>query len=214
MARGRSEKVQKRYDAWSGFYDLADTFPILSSGQTRKRKEAIRILDIQPDDIVMDAGCGSGLIIPWLAEYIKTGKVIGVDFSEKMLKKARARANKANVLDRVTFRKDDIENSKFHDGSFERIIATFTLTSVPHPKKCLKEMERLLKVGGKLVIMDTGRPQGRAGLYYALMRRVMRWAGYTYIDRDVEAMVRNGTKLDVVKRHHFGKLLYCLECVK
>ncbi|MCK4266160.1 MAG: methyltransferase domain-containing protein, partial [Thermoplasmata archaeon] len=115
-------KVERRYDRWSRYYDTVDTFPGIGRLEKRWRLEAIESLELKPDDMVLDVGTGTGLILPWIAERLTTGKVMGIDLSENMLEKARERAGKCGVEDRVELRKMDIEKMGFEDGSFDKVI--------------------------------------------------------------------------------------------
>jgi len=188
-------RVAKRYDKWSGFYDSVDTFPLVGRAEKRWRLEAIEMLDIKENHQVLDVGTGTGLILPWIATHLETGKVIGTDISEKMLKKARERAEKAGVADRIELKIDDAANMSFPDKTFDRIIATYTMTTVPEPEKTFAEMVRVMKDDGKLVILDTGKPKkrlSRAVHYY--MTPFAKVFGLTHIDRDIYQITRHSRR--------------------
>jgi len=210
------ERVAKRYDRWSRYYDAVDTLPGVSKSQMEWRMEAVELLDVKGDSVVLDAGTGSGLIIPWIAERLEGGKVVGTDISGKMLEVARKRAEAAGVADRVELVKDDIEASSFADGYFDRAIATFTLTTVPDPRGTLENMSRVLKKGGLLVILDTGRPTSLGyKIIFPFIKFSARTFGYTYIDRDIIDMVRGIPALEFVSEtRHMGGMVYCLVCRK
>lgn len=210
----RKGKVARRYDRWSKFYDALDTFPLLGRIEKKWRLEAIELLKIDDENNVLDIGTGSGLILPWLAEYITNGKIIGVDISEKMLLKAKKRIKKNGVEDIVAVQKDDVENLAFQNNSFDRIIATFTLTTIPNPKKAVKEMIRVLKEDGKIVILDTGRPKNRfVKIFYYPLLPIARVFGYTYFDRDIQSIIENTHRLRITNiKTFFGGMVYCISC--
>ena len=212
MPADRKGKVVRRYDRWSGFYDFVDSIPPMGAMEKRWRREAIRMLDVRPDSRVLDMGTGSGMILPWLAEPIAGGKVVGTDLSLKMLEVAKARVERAGCAGKVELAEDDCETSKFPEASFDRAITTFTLTSVPEPEKAVSELARLLKPGGKGVVLDHGRPTSlllRALFPY--IAAVARLFGYTYLKRDIRGMLERTPCLKITgEKRFFGGMVYAI----
>jgi demethylmenaquinone methyltransferase/2-methoxy-6-polyprenyl-1,4-benzoquinol methylase len=203
-------KVAKRYDSWSRYYDSVDTFPLLGRTEKRWRLEAVGLLDIQPSDRILDVGTGTGLILPWLAEEVTTGKVIGTDISEKMLATARERVKALGLEGKVELKKDDIEAMAFDDESFDRVIATFTLTTVPDFRVTIAEMHRVLKPSGKAVILDTGKPRGAAKVFYYPMMATAKLFGRTHFDKDVQGELRKQTSWKIIdEKWHYAGMVYC-----
>jgi len=99
---------------------------------------------------VLDVGTGPGIVAIMLAEL--GHDVTGVDFSEEMLEAARKNANTFN-LD-VKFRKGDAEKLPFKSGSFDAVVSRYVLWTVPGPEKAISEWKRILKPGGRVVIVD------------------------------------------------------------
>lgn len=212
MPAGRKERVIKRYDSWSRFYDLVDSIPPMGTLEKRWRREAIRLLDIRGSDWVLDMGTGSGMILPWLAGYVDGGRVVGTDLSRKMLERARQRVDREGCSGKVELVEDDVEASRYPDGHFDRAITTFTITSVPDPEKAVHELARLLKKGGRGVVLDHGRPTNlllRALFpYIAAVARVF---GYTYLKRDVRSMLEGEPALRIeAEKRFFGGMVYAI----
>ena len=210
----RKGKVAKRYDRWSRFYDALDTFPVLGRIEKKWRLSAIESLKIDDGNNVLDVGTGSGLIIPWLAEHVTNGKIIGVDISEKMLLKAKKRIKKYEIEAVASVQKDDVEALTFQNNSFDRVIATFALTTIPNPEKAVKEMIRVLKEDGKMVILDTGKPKNPfVKIFYYPMLPIARVFGYTYFDRDIKSIIEDTNKLKITNmKTFFGGMVYCISC--
>ena len=122
----RKRKVQKRYDRWSRYYDSIDTLPGVSRGEMRARDKAASL--VPRDGVVIDVGCGSGLMLPMLSQHTRA-YIIGVDFSAKMVSIARERI-KANGVNGDAIIADT-DHLPFEDNSIDGAIATFALTSIP-----------------------------------------------------------------------------------
>ncbi|MCX8173016.1 MAG: class I SAM-dependent methyltransferase [Thermoplasmata archaeon] len=199
------EKVRKRYDRWSRVYDAFDL-----GGVTYEKRFAADALGLKGTEKVLDFGTGTGAILPYVAGKLKTGKVYAVDFSEKMLERARTRVRKTGIQDRVEILRDDCENLSFPSDFFDCAIATFAFTSLPHPQKGAMELARVLKPSGRFAVLETGKPKKWYLLpYYWLIKPVARVFGYTYIDRNVpEYLVNAG--LEILAIYRFG-LTYCIK---
>jgi arsenite methyltransferase len=109
---------------------------------------------IKTGDIVLDLGSGAGNDA-FVARNItgSSGKVIGVDFTETMIQKARINAEKLN-LHNVEFRYGDIENLPVSDESIDVVVSNCVLNLVPNKNQAIKEIFRVLKKGGHFSISD------------------------------------------------------------
>ncbi|MGB9636332.1 MAG: class I SAM-dependent methyltransferase [Thermoplasmata archaeon] len=201
----KKEKVRKRYDRWSSVYDIFDL-----GGVTYEKRFAVDMLNIKGNEQILDFGTGTGAILPYIASKLTTGKIYAVDFSQKMVEKARARVKKHRIEEKVEVRLDDCENLSFADSTFDCVIATYTFTSLPNPQKGAGEMARVLKLGGYFSVLETGRPKKWYLLpHYWLIKPTARIFGYTYIDRDVSAILMDAG-FDIVNVYRFG-LAYCIK---
>lgn len=99
---------------------------------------------------ILDVGTGPGIVANLLADL--GHEVTGIDASEKMLKKALE--NSAALHHSLEFIQGDGENLPFEDGSFDAVVSRYVLWTLPDPKKALAEWWRVLRLGGRLVIVD------------------------------------------------------------
>lgn len=96
---------------------------------------------------VLDVGCGTGVLTRELTRHVgDDGSVTGFDLSESMLGVARERCPDA------TFKQGNVTDLPFDDQSFDAVIGSFMLMFVPDPEKALREMRRVLKTDGRLVV--------------------------------------------------------------
>lgn len=207
----KKQRVERRYDRLSRYYDSLDK---VGKGEATRRMAAVKLLNPMPHEKILDAGTGSGWILPRIAERLDTGTVIGTDISVKMLSIARKRAAASGLAGRIKLKRDDIEDMSFPDECFDAIIATYTLTTVPGPKTMMKECARVLKPGGRMVILDTGPPTSGGGWpLYLYMRATAALVGYTHINRKLADYIP--PELAIVKeQRHLATIVYCTLLVK
>lgn len=138
-----TEKTKKKYDRVSYFYDF--TKRMMNSSLTKHRKKLLSNIKGE----VLEVGVGTGVNIPF---YNNTARVTGIDLSPKMLFKAikKAKIAKRNYSLLVM----DAENLKFKDKTFDYIVCTCVLCSIPNPVKALEEMRRVLKPDGQILMLE------------------------------------------------------------
>ena len=203
-------KVERRYDRFSLFYDFLDTFPGLGRAEERWRRHAIELLRIEEGNIIADIATGTGLILPWLAEKDRKGEIIGIDISREMLRRAERRV-RVSGMNNFTIIRGDVERLPFRDSSIDRIISTFSLTTIPGYRESMDEMLRVMKDGGRGVILDTGKPKKAWSRFiHLLISPVARMFGRTHFERDIESYLAKRAKI-IGKSEFYGGMVYALE---
>jgi len=146
--------VARVYENIAWFYDL--TFgPALHPG----RVDAIRRMGIKPGDRVLEVGVGTGING---ALYPSNCSVTGIDFSTSMLEKAHERIARKGVTN-VRLMQMDAQNMKFADDSFDIVYAPYVISVVPDPVAVTREMHRVCRPGGKIIILNHFRSKSRLG---------------------------------------------------
>jgi phosphatidylethanolamine/phosphatidyl-N-methylethanolamine N-methyltransferase len=137
--------VEGVYDKIAKVYDL--TFgPTLHPG----RLKAIQRMAIQPGERVLEVGVGTGIN---LSLYPKNCAVTGIDFSGSMLEIARERAARKEIRN-VRLLQMDAADLKFADDSFDVVYAPYLISVVPDPVKVAREMRRVCRPGGRIVLLN------------------------------------------------------------
>ena len=142
------------YENLSSVYDF--TFgPALHPG----RVDAIRRMGIRPADRVLEVGVGTGINA---SLYPRDCSVTGIDLSTSMLEKARRRIAHKGVRN-VRLMEMDATNLKFPDDTFDVVYAPYVISVVPDPVAVAREMMRVCRRGGRVVILNHFRSRNRLG---------------------------------------------------
>ena len=145
FVEGVYDKLAKVYDVFFG--------PILHPG----RLLALERMRIAPGDRVLEVGVGTGINA---ALYPHTCHVTGIDFSASMLEKARGRVSRKG-LSHVRLMEMDAASLTFADESFDIVYAPYLVNCVSDPLKVVREMRRVCRPGGKIVILNHFRSANR-----------------------------------------------------
>lgn len=156
------EKIRHLFDAIAPDYDFLNHLLSLDIDRGWRRKAVRSLLDVKEPLSVLDVACGTGDLSFAIAEKsCPGGRVTGIDISERMLSAGREKAASRNFPVPVELIQGDAEHIPFPDASFDRISAAFGVRNFENLKKGLEEMYRVLKPGGKAVILELSVPSGK-----------------------------------------------------
>src|SRR3989304_6981283 len=139
------ESIKKIYAGDSNIYDALSKrffYPRI--------KHAITYMDIKPGDRVLDVGVGTGLS---LSEFPHNCKVVGIDLSTAMLRKAKDKIG-SQRLNHIKVMSMDAMRMSFRDDSFDKVFISHVVTVVPAPYRLMSEVRRVCKKGGQVVIVN------------------------------------------------------------
>jgi demethylmenaquinone methyltransferase/2-methoxy-6-polyprenyl-1,4-benzoquinol methylase len=194
---GKKEQVAEMFDDIAGKYDFMNRF--LSGGRdVRWRKKAIgELRSLQPRR-VLDVATGTGDVALLLYRMLQPEHITGIDISEGMLAVGRQKIAKAGLQQQIDLVQADSAGIPFEDATFDAITVAFGVRNFEHLEKGLAEMRRVLKPGGKLVVLEFSRPRNPVfkGLYLFYMNVVSPALGklfasnrkaYAYLNKSMQA---------------------------
>jgi demethylmenaquinone methyltransferase / 2-methoxy-6-polyprenyl-1,4-benzoquinol methylase len=180
-----AEGVQRMFDRIAPVYDAMNR--VMTAGLDQRWRRATVREAVQPGDRVLDACCGTGDLAV-AARKAGAGEVLGVDFSERMLERARRKAPG------LEFVHADVLALPFEDASFDSAVVGFGVRNVEDLEAALKELRRVVRSGGRLGILEITTPRGFLAPFYKLWfdrivpllgRLLPGGAAYTYLPASV-----------------------------
>jgi demethylmenaquinone methyltransferase/2-methoxy-6-polyprenyl-1,4-benzoquinol methylase len=204
----KKEQVAKMFDNISHRYDFLNHF--LSLGIDKVwRKKAIAILAPSKPRHILDVATGTG-DFALSALVLKPEKVIGIDISEGMLAVGRKKISNKNLSEVVELRSGDSENIPFKENKFDAVTVAFGVRNFENLKGGLREIYRVLKPGGTVVVLEFSRPRGfpfqqlYSFYFKAILPKIGRIisndkAAYTYLPESVEAFPDGEDFLRILK---------------
>ena len=188
-----SHLTRKRYDRLAPFYDLLEA----PMERLRFASWRGRLKDRISGEYALEAGVGTGKNLPF---YPKNVKMTAIDLSPRMLDRARQKGVPLGL--NVDFHEMDVQNLDFEDHVFDTVFATFLFCSVPGPVLGLRELRRVCKPKGRLLLLEHMRPGnpflGR--LFDLLNPAVVRMMGANINRRTVKNIQEAGWKIRLEER--------------
>lgn len=194
----KKEKVRQMFDDIAPTYDRLNHLMSLNVDKLWRRHALREIVDGSVQQI-LDVACGTGDSTISIAKAGNPGsRVTGVDISEGMMALVMQKAAREGVHDRIRLKVADGEDLPFGEGSFHRVTCAFGIRNFEHKEQGLREFYRVLKPGGKAVILELSVPTGRTArrLYDLYFMHVLPWVGglisgdkaaYRYLPASVHA---------------------------
>ena len=143
---------QKQRDAASYDANAAAFDRLTERFSTPLAREMLALARLRPNDRVLDVGTGTGLVALQAAAAAPEGHATGIDHSAGMLREAGAKAQERGLGQRTEFRRMDAETLDFADASFDVVVSLFVLLHLPDPAAAVREIRRVLRPGGRIVI--------------------------------------------------------------
>jgi len=209
----KKEQVAEMFNRIAFRYDFLNRF--LSGGiDVKWRKKAINELKSIHPKTVLDVATGTADMPIMLMKLLSPDKVIGIDISEAMLELGRKKVDKNNLNGKISLQTGDAENIYFSNASFFAATVAFGVRNFQNLEKGLSEIYRILKPGGKLVILEFSKPKNSYFLpFYKLYLRVIAprigkmisgsLDAYKYLNESVNAFPEGDAFIGILKNTGF-----------
>ena len=162
--------IEKAYARWAPIYDL-----VFGAVFERGRKASIAAAE-RIGGRILEVGVGTGLSLP---DYRWANRIVGIDLSLPMLRKAKARVAEHRLSNVDGLAVMDAQHLAFADAAFDVVVAQYVITAVPEPEATLNEFARVLKPGGEIILVNhLGAETGPRALFESWFAPVARRLGW------------------------------------
>ncbi len=165
-----NDTIEKAYARWAPIYDFV--FGALFARARRAAAEAAERVGGR----ILEVGVGTGISLP---DYARATRLVGVDLSEPMLRKAQEKVAELHLTNVEGLSVMDAGRMAFPDSSFDVIVAQLVVTTVPDPEGTLDEFVRILKPGGEIVLVSrVGADKGPRRVIEQWLTPITRFLGW------------------------------------
>ena len=195
--QSKKEQVTDMFNRIAGRYDLMNRF-LSARTDISWRKKAVRVLKPDRPRQILDVATGTGDMAIIACKILEPEKVIGIDISEQMLEFGRKKVDKEGLGEKIQLQVGDSETINHSENTFDAVMVAFGVRNFENLENGLAEMLRVLKPGGRLVVLEFSKPRRKIvkGLYNLYMGivapQVARWfrqnkEAYQYLNATANA---------------------------
>ncbi|HWB28626.1 MAG TPA: bifunctional demethylmenaquinone methyltransferase/2-methoxy-6-polyprenyl-1,4-benzoquinol methylase UbiE [Chitinophagaceae bacterium] len=154
----KKKQVAQMFDSIAFRYDFLNRFLSFGIDVWWRKKAISQLKQLQPG-AVLDVATGTADVAIMTYKQLKPAKITGIDISEGMLQLGRQKIEKLGLGQYITLQQGDSETINYPDNTFDAITVAFGVRNFENLEKGLSEMRRVLKPGGKLVVLEFSRPK-------------------------------------------------------
>lgn len=166
-----SKQVHSMFSRIAQRYDRANRWMSFGTDQGVRRR-AVAMSGVRPGDSVLDCAAGTGDLTMLFHDTMEgRGYIVGSDFNADMLALAKTKSEARGA--RIEWREEDSQDLEFEDDSFDVVSIAYGIRNVDDPDKALRSMYRVLKPGGRLVVLEFGQPPALLKPFYFIYNRVV-----------------------------------------
>ncbi len=216
----QSEAKEAQMEAmFNNIAPIYDSFNYLTSLGIDRRWRRLGVDSLKPyaPQHILDIATGTGDLAILMAQRLKPKKVIGADISDKMMEVGRQKVMRRNLQEVISFHHEDCTRLTFPDASFDAVTASFGIRNFQQLDVALREMQRVLRPGGHLMLLELSQPQKAPmkQLFGFYSHVIMPLAGalmssdrkaYTYLTRSIEAFPQGEVMEQTLQRAGFKNI--------
>lgn len=212
----KQEQIRRMFDKIAPSYDRLNH--ALSLGIDRRwRRTAVDALGKHKPQQILDIATGTGDFALLLAKRIKPQHIVGADISEGMMAVGREKVKEEGLQNVISFQHEDCMQLSFPDGSFDAVTSSYGVRNFQNLDKGLQEMQRVLRPGGHLLIVELTPPPRfpMKQLFWIYAHVVMPLLGrlishddsaYTYLPASMEAFPQPEQMEDILRKAGFAEV--------
>ncbi|HJA83818.1 MAG TPA: bifunctional demethylmenaquinone methyltransferase/2-methoxy-6-polyprenyl-1,4-benzoquinol methylase UbiE [Candidatus Bacteroides intestinavium] len=211
------EQVERMFDHIAPAYDRLNR--LMSLGIDRSwRRTALKWLRPHRPALVLDVATGTGDFAIQACRMLPSASLTGVDLSEGMMQVGRRKVEQAGLAARIDFQREDCEALTFSDASFDAVTVAFGIRNFEHLDRGLREMCRVLRPGGHLVILELSTPdRPPMKQLYRIYSRLIPLMGrlvshdrsaYTYLPQSIRAFPQGEVMSESIRRAGFSDVRF------
>lgn len=206
----KKQQVSTMFDRIAPYYDFLNR--LLSLGiDTIWRKKAINLLKADQPQKILDVATGTADVAIEAANSLSPEKIVGVDISVEMLEVGRKKIQRKGLQEIIRLEEGDSENLPFPDNTFDALTVAFGVRNFENLEQGLREMQRVLKPGGKVVILEFSKPTvfPFRQLYHFYFKNILPFIGkftskdpkaYRYLYESVQAFPDGDQFLNILSQ--------------
>jgi demethylmenaquinone methyltransferase/2-methoxy-6-polyprenyl-1,4-benzoquinol methylase len=217
-ALSKKQQVANMFDELADRYDFLNRF-LSARTDIRWRKKAIKKLKNLKPKLILDVATGTGDMAILACKILNPERITGIDISPQMLDVGRKKIEKEGLKEMVILETGDSETINYSENTFDAVTVAFGVRNFENLENGLKEMLRVLKPGGEVVILEFSKPRRIAvrslyNLYMGIVApEVARWfkqnkEAYAYLNKSTNAFPDRKNFLDILNRVGFSETKY------
>lgn len=184
QAENKAKFVHGVFESIAKDYDRMNT--LLSFGRHKAwRRFTMKKMNVQPGDTAIDVCCGTCDWTISLAQASRSGKIVGLDFSQNMLSIGEQKIDQLHLTEQIELVQGNAMQLPYPDNSFDHATIGFALRNVPDFVQVLTEMKRVVKPGGQVVSLELSKPTWPLfrSIYYLYFQRILPKLGKLFANR-------------------------------
>lgn len=213
----KKEQITKMFNAISEQYDLMNRAMTMGVDLSWRRI-AIDSLKPYKPQLILDVATGTGDFAIEAQKRLEAQKLIGVDLSEKMLEVGRIKVAKMGLSSKIELTQGDCMSLEYEDSVFDAVTVAFGVRNYESLEKGVKEMCRVLKPGGNLIILEMSEPYTWVKPFYKIYTKYVIPAiakiyskdknAYNYLPNSIEAFPQGSEMIELLKYCGFSQVKY------
>lgn len=214
----KGKQVERMFDSIAPNYDTLNHTLSMGIDKGWRKKGLLALKSLHPQSI-LDIATGTGDLAILANQILAPQKILGIDISEGMMEVGRKKVSKLGLSDKINFDKQDCMSLTIQDNSFDAAIVAFGVRNFENLDHGISEIRRILKPGGKLMILELSTPQSfpmKQG-YWIYSKLIIPSLGrliskdrtaYSYLPKSIEAFVQGQQMVNVLLKNGFKHAKY------